>query len=86
MNLFAKAALPVLLRPWLWWTALVQVRRIAPQRWWARAPFLPTPRGDFIEFRLITQYGGDESQVRSRIVASDVLDYLEWCRQWNKQK
>ena len=28
-------------RPWLWPTALRQLRNFAPDGWWRRAPFLP---------------------------------------------
>jgi hypothetical protein len=63
-------------RPSLWWTALVQGRRMLPHRWWARAPFLPVPDRAYVQFRTVTQYG-DPSHP---LVADDVLQYLSWCR------
>ena len=73
----------VIARPWLWFTAVRQVVRLAPDRWWARAPFLPVPRADYLEFRLVTQYGGGHGAPGSAVRAVDVVDYLEWCREWN---
>ena len=67
----------VVARPRLWGTALRQCRRTAAPGWWRRSPFLPLPGGDYLRFRLVTQYGSDDA----RVVASDVIDYLAWCRQ-----
>lgn len=77
---------PVVVRPWLWWTALVQLKRMAPKRWWAQAPFLPVPKSDYLEFRLVTQYGGNDTEARSAVNAADVVNYLQWCKQWNAEK
>ena len=54
------------------------IRRVAtlPRRWWTRRPFLPIPPGDYIRFRLQTQYGS----AKHRIEAVDVLNYLSWCK------
>lgn len=73
----------VLARPWLWWTAVRQVARLAPRGWWRRMPFLPVPPPEYLEFRLVTQYGGDERWARDQVCSRDVLDYLRWCRDWN---
>lgn len=73
----------VVVRPRLWFTAVRQLVRLAPHRWWARAPFLPVPRSDYLEFRLVTQYGGGHGTPGSAVRAVDVVDYLEWCREWN---
>lgn len=73
----------VLRRPWLWWTAILQIVRLCPSGWWRSAPFLPVPRRDYIEFRLVTQYGGDWETGLNRARAEDVVDYLRWCRTWN---
>ena len=54
--------------------ALRQTARIARERWWRRAPFLPIPDGDYLRFRLETAYG--------EVVAprpADLVGYLEWC-------
>jgi len=67
----------VLARPSLWWVALRQLWRSAPAGWWRRAPFLPVPRGAYLEFRLVTQYGDPNH----RPEAHDVVNYLAWCKQ-----
>ncbi|CAB4554279.1 unannotated protein [freshwater metagenome] len=82
---FVKVATHVLMRPSLWWTAVRQVVRMTPRHWWKHSPFLPVPRADYLEFRLVTQYGGDLESSRSKIEAADVVKYLEWCKQWNRE-
>ena len=64
-------------RPDLWPTALRQAVRLAPVRWWARAPFLPIPDRRYLQFRMVTQYGGTG---RVRPEPRDVISYLTWCR------
>lgn len=76
----------VLVRPGLWLTALVQVHRLAPRGWWRRPPFLPLPPADYSEFRMVTQYGGKYLADGGRAVPSDVVDYLAWCRDWNRRR
>lgn len=66
----------VLARPWLWPTALRQLGALAPSGWWRRPPHLPTPPGEYVRFRLVTQYGDPTH----RPEAADVVAYLEWCR------
>ena len=78
-----RVGLAVAARPWLWWAAVRQVFRLAPRGWWRRRPFLPVPSQDYLEFRLVTQYGGDPREARPDIATKDVLDYLRWCRDWN---
>ena len=63
-------------RPWLWPTALRQLRNFAPDGWWRRAPFLPIPDRALLEFRVTTQYG-DPNHAAD---ADDLLAWLEWCR------
>jgi len=70
----------VLRHPTLWPTALRQAGRLVPPGWWRRSPFLPVPPRDYLEFRLVTQYGGN----RPRSEAGDVINYLRWCRQWER--
>ena len=70
-----RAAVLVLARPQLWWTAVRQGLRLARRRWWARAPFLPLPDPDYLRFRFETQYGAD-----GRPDPVDLVEYLEWCR------
>ena len=71
-----RVAFAVLRRPRLWITALRQWRRTTPAGWWKRRPFLPVPSGDYLRFRLITQYG----DANHRVASVDVLNYLAWCR------
>jgi hypothetical protein len=71
-----RCASMVASRPGLWATALRQYRAGLPRRWWARRPPLPIPPGDYVRFRLQTQYGSAEH----RIEAADVLNYLSWCK------
>lgn len=76
----------VLARPSLWPTALRQIVRLAPRGWWKQRPFLPVPRADYLEFRLVTQYGGEHGVARGDIRAVDVVDYLQWCKDWDAGK
>lgn len=74
-----EAAAAVLARPMLWPTAVRQLARMTPPRWWTRRPFLPLPDADYLRFRLETQYGtGPESSGAMR--SDDVVVYLRWCR------
>jgi len=75
-----RVALAVIGRPSLWPTAVRQARRTAPPGWWRRAPFLPVPSGDYLRFRMVTQYGEAERPPDP----ADVLDYLAWCRDWDR--
>lgn len=68
----------VVRRPKLWLTALRQVRRLAPRRWWRRSPFLPVPDPAYLRFRTVT-FLGDSGGV---LGPDDVVTYLEWCRAW----
>jgi hypothetical protein len=72
----------VIVRPLLWGTALAQAYRLVPQGWWRTAPFLPLPSRDYMEFRLVTQYGGGHGVERGAIRSEDVVAYLRWCRDW----
>ncbi len=75
-----RVAVAVARRPWLWRTALRQWVRLVPRRWWTRRPWLPVPTADYIEFRLVTQYGGKPGSGRPPVEPRDVVNYLEWCR------
>ncbi len=66
----------VAVHPGLWLTGLRQYRASLPRRWWTRRPYLPVPPGDYVRFRLQTQYGAADH----RIEAADVLNYLSWCK------
>jgi hypothetical protein len=75
-----RLAVAVAGRPALWPTALRQLRRTAPSGWWRRRPFLPIPSGDYLRFRLLTQSG----ETAGPLAVDDVMDYLEWCREWER--
>lgn len=75
-----RVAATLLQHPSLWPSALRQARLLVPTRWWTRRPFLPLPSKEYLEFRIVTQYG-DPSH---RPEAQDVLDYLRWCRDWQR--
>ena len=70
----------VLRHPSLWPTAMRQAApaRAAPVV--ARSPYLPVPSRSYLEFRLVTQYG----DISHRPEPEDVLNYLRWCRDWQR--
>jgi hypothetical protein len=70
-----SAAVGVVVRPWLWWTALRQLARMSRPGWWKRPPFLPLPDPAYARFRLETAYGPD-----GKLRSEDLVSYLEWCR------
>jgi hypothetical protein len=71
-----RVILAVLAHPTLWGVALRTWWRTTPRRWWARAPFLPVPSGEYLRFRLLTQYGRKDADISP----DDVVNYLAWCR------
>jgi len=66
----------IMARPDLWWTALGELRRMAPRHWWRSAPHLPLPDRRLWEFRMVTAYGRPDAEPTS----TDVISFLEWCR------
>lgn len=68
----------VLVRPWLWATAIAQLFRLARPGWWHRWPLLPLPDEDYLAFRLVTAYGDPDRDPD----AADLVTYLHWCRAW----
>jgi hypothetical protein len=66
----------VVRRPDLWWTAVGELRRMAPHLWWRSPPHLPLPDRRLWEFRMVTAYGRPDA-VPDR---TDVVTFLEWCR------
>jgi hypothetical protein len=77
-----RISLAVARRPGLWPTALRQAVRLAPSRWWVRAPFLPVPSRSYLRFRSITQYGDPDQ----RAEPDDVVNYLRWCSEWDRHR
>jgi hypothetical protein len=71
----------LVVRPKLWWTALRQIFRMAPNGWWRHRPFLPIPAPEYLHFRVQTMYGDS----RDTPLAADLIDYLEWCHKYPKQ-
>ena len=63
-------------RPDLWWTAVRELRNLAPRLWWRSPPHLPVPDRRLWEFRMVTAYGRPDA-VPDR---TDVVSFLEWCR------
>ena len=73
-----RAALAVLARPWLWATAMGQLRRLARPGWWHRWPLLPLPDREYLRFRMVTAYGDPDREPE----IADLLTYLHGCRAW----
>jgi len=78
----ARAAGAVILRPSLWFTALVEFRRLLPDGWWRHRPFLPLPDAEMLGFRATTQYGDPERPPDSH----DLVAWLRWCKAENRRR
>jgi hypothetical protein len=72
----------VVMHPHLWSTALRQVVRAIPARWWQRPPFLPVPSAAYVRYRLETAYG----DLSGAPDPGDVVRYLEWCRRRDRAR
>jgi hypothetical protein len=72
-----RAGLAVGRRPALWATAVRQIGVLAAPGWWRRAPFLPLPSPEYLQFRLQTAYGGTAPYP---VEPDDLVGYLDWCR------
>jgi hypothetical protein len=77
-----RAVVAVVARPSLWGIAVVQVFRLARRGWWRRPPFIPVPDGDYLRFRLETQYGDPDHPIEP----VDIVAYLRWCRTTNVRR
>lgn len=66
----------VVIRPWLWVTAVGATFALTPRHWWKRRPYLPIPDGEVVRWRKATAYGSSSKDM----TVSDVLSYLEWRR------
>ena len=73
---WSRVAIAVARLPSLWGTAVRQMRRTAPDGWWRTRPYLPVPSGEYLRFRLVTQYGSADH----RPEPADVINYLAWCK------
>jgi len=72
--LTGPAYVAVVKRPWLWGTAVGALFALARRDWWRRAPFLPLPDSEYLQWRIGTAYGRDDRP----IAEDDVVSYLEW--------
>jgi hypothetical protein len=75
---WGRASGAVLVRPWLWPTAVSQIVALAPRGWWRRRPFMPVPDREYLRFRMQTQYGDPDHEPE----VEDLLTYLKWCRSY----
>jgi len=82
LGAWLRVAWALLWRPALWWPSLRQLWRLAPAGWWRRPPFLPVPSRDYLRFRMETQNGDSEHAPDP----ADVLNYLSWCRAWDRAR
>lgn len=71
-----RVFIAVLVRPYLWPTAVKFLFEFAPRRWWARSPFLPIPDRQVLEWRVTTAYGRPDMT----LAPDDVVSYLRWRR------
>jgi hypothetical protein len=76
---FFRLCTAIAMRPSLWITTVRQSLRLARHDWWKTSPFLPLPSPAYVAFRMVTQYGTPTATPE----IADVLDYLEWCRDWD---
>ena len=76
-----RSARAVAVRPRLWPTALAQLARFAPDRWWRRPPFIPLPAPELTRFRSETMYGHPDIPP----LPADIVVWLEWCRTQNRR-
>lgn len=73
----ARTVIAVVIRPWLWATAIGALFGFARIGWWRRPPFLPIPDRSVLEWRVTTAFG----QPNMALATDDVLSYLRWRKQ-----
>jgi hypothetical protein len=56
--------------------------RFRAKDWYRRAPFLPLPPADYVEWRLHTAYGDGEAAPE----AAELARYLRWSARMRKQQ
>lgn len=81
-RILLSAAGAVTVRPSLWATAAVELRRFVPDGWWRRRPFLPVPDPALLRFRAVTQYGDPDRDPDP----ADVVAWLRWCKLENQRR
>lgn len=77
-----RSAGAVAVRPRLWLSALAQLARFAPDRWWHRPPFMPLPPAELARFRSETMYGNPDVAPSP----ADMVVWLEWCRAQDRRQ
>jgi len=71
-----SSLMAVLVRPWLWPTAVGALFAFAKRDWWKQAPFLPIPDRRVLGWRVTTAYGHSDMALADE----DVVSYLQWRR------
>lgn len=71
---WGAVAIGLIRRPRLWRAAVRAGRQLAPDRWWATAPFLPLPPREYRRLRSLTQYG----EPTAVPTPDDVVSWLQW--------
>ena len=66
----------IVVRPWLWATAIGAMFALAPERLRTQKLYLPIPDADVIKWRKATAYGSSSAAMTPH----DVVSYLEWRR------
>lgn len=75
-----EITLAVARRPGLWVTAVRQMSRLARRGWWRQWPPVPLPDPAYVRFRTETAQGATEHVPE----VVDVIDYLCWCRNFDR--
>ena len=60
------------------WALFLFYIRLLPRRWYARAPFLPVPPSDYVQWRLKTAYGQDRPGWG--VMLHDLWQFGDWLR------
>ena len=71
-----SSLMAILVRPWLWPTAVGALFAFAKRDWWKQAPFLPIPDRRVLGWRVTTAYG----QSDMTLAEDDLVSYLRWRR------
>jgi hypothetical protein len=56
--------------------------RFRSRDWWRRAPFLPLPPAEYVEWRLHTAYGDDGAEPRG----TELARYVRWAARMRKPR